>query len=337
MTTCCRVRRLPEGIWLYRYFVLGPEGATVLVPNMSQPLEGQTESAAAVSRGVKRKISLDDDNVGSGNGAQLSPDEHKTDLHSSFALLETSNEVGESEFRCWSHAKSAAMGRELCVERLRASGGELIAAMDETRTGPDRRDLVSHSTGSLGPITSISGTVGTPTFSSAPRLTHTPTSADFQPPYFPPPYNLPQQQIDFHHAHAVNAAAAAAADPYTHLNSLAAPQQYHQLHPAAAQAARGAHNVLSGGRREDDTLHLQTHMHATGLPTTAYSDAASVSVAATVSAARRGTEMAYASVRRPDVLMHGGHHTLSEQDLLNLHNAGALQSLEDGQALDSVA
>ncbi|RWS31391.1 transcription factor AP-2-beta-like protein [Leptotrombidium deliense] len=195
----------------------------------------------------------------------------------------------------------------------------------------DRRDLVTgHSTGSLGPITSIGGTVGTPTFSSAPRLTHTPTSADFQPPYFPPPYNLPQQQLDFHHAHAVNAAAAAAADPYTHLNSLATPQQYHQLHPAAAQAARGAHNVLSGGRRDDDALHLQTHMHSSGLPTSVYGDA-SVSVAATVSAARRGTEMAYASVRRPDVLMHGGHHTLSEQDLLNLHNAGALQSLEDGQ------
>jgi hypothetical protein len=29
--------------------------------------------------------------------------------------------------------------------------------------------------------------------------------------------------------------------------------------------------------------------------------------------------------------MHGGHHTLSEQDLLNLHNAGALPSLDDGQ------
>lgn len=41
--------------------------------------------------------------------------------------------------------------------------------------------------------------------------------------------------------------------------------------------------------------------------------------------------MVYASVRRPDVLMHGGHHTLSEQDLLNLHNAQALSALEDGQ------
>jgi hypothetical protein len=196
-----------------------------------------------------------------------------------------------------------------------------------TPTTLERRDLVGHG-GGLGPITSIGGS--TATFSSTPRLTHTPTSADFQPPYFPPPYNLPQQQLDFHHAHAVNAAAAAAAaaDPYSHLNNLAAPQQYHQLHPA--QASRGAHNVLSGGRRDDsDALHLQSNMHSAGLHT-GYGDV-SVSVAASVNAARRGTEMVYANVRRPDVLMHGGHHTLSEQDLLNLHNAGALPSLDDGQ------
>lgn len=184
--------------------------------------------------------------------------------------------------------------------------------------------MSSHS-GGLGPITSIGGTVGTATFSSGPgRLSHTPTSADFQPPYFPPPYNLPQQQSDFHHAH-VNAVVAAAADPYSHLNSLAAtPQQYHQLHPA--QAARG-HNVLS--RRDEENLHLQSHMHS-GLPTSVYGDGGA-SVAATVSAARRNaSDMVYASVRRPDVLMHGGHH-ISEQDLLNLHNAGALSAIDDGQ------
>jgi len=202
-----------------------------------------------------------------------------------------------------------------------------------TVTTLDRRDLVTgHSAGGLGPITSIGPVGSTATFSSTPRLTHTPTSADFQPPYFPPPYNIQQPQLDFHHAHAVNDAAAAAAASYSHLNSLAAPQQYHQLHPVAAQAARGAHNVLGGGRRDDvDALHLQSNMHSSGLHTSGYGDAA-VSVAASVSAARRGTEMAYATVRRPDVLMHSGHHTLSEQDLLNLHNAGALPSLEDGQA-----
>ena len=138
---------------------------------------------------------------------------------------------------------------------------------------------------------------------------------------------MPQQQLDFHHAHAVNAAAAAAAaDPYSHLNSLTAPQQYHQLHPAAQARS---HNVLSGGRRDEDALHLQSNMHSSGIHS-GYGDV-SVSVAASVNAARRGTEMVYANVRRPDVLMHSGHHTLSEQDLLNLHNAGALPSLEDGQ------
>ncbi|XP_074594274.1 transcription factor AP-2 isoform X2 [Brevipalpus obovatus] len=177
-------------------------------------------------------------------------------------------------------------------------------------TWQDRRDLLS---GHMGPTTTVSGSVGsTSTFSTAP-------TSDFQPPYFPPPYPHAAQQLDFH-SH----------DPYSHINSLAGPPQYHQLHPAA-QAARGAHNVLSSGRRDDgESLHLQTHMHP-GMATSGYGDSI-VSVAATVSAARRGSEMAYASVRRPDVLMHGGHHALSEQDLLNLHSAGAsAQSLEDGQ------
>lgn len=171
--------------------------------------------------------------------------------------------------------------------------------------------MSSHSSAGLGPITSSA-------FGSGGRLSHTPSSADFQPPYFPPPYN---PQPDYH-AH-VNAVVAAAADPYSHLNSLATPQQYHQLHPAA-QAARG-HNVLS--RRDEENLHLQSHMHS-GIPVSVYGDTA-VSNASVHG--RRGSDMVYASVRRPDVLMHGGHHALSEQDLLNLHNAGALSALDDGQ------
>ncbi|XP_054153572.1 transcription factor AP-2-epsilon-like [Oppia nitens] len=194
----------------------------------------------------------------------------------------------------------------------------------------ERRELVSGHGGALGPITSIGGSSGS--FGSTPRLTHTPTSPDFQPPYFPPPYNLPQQQLDFHHHHAVNAAAVAAADPYSHLNSLATQQhqQYHQLHPA--QTGRPNHNVLQGGgggRRDDnDAQHLQSHMHSAALHG-GYGDV-TVSVAATVNAARRSTDMVYGNARRPDVLMHSGH-TLSEQDLLNLHNAGALPSLDDTQ------
>ncbi|XP_054712975.1 transcription factor AP-2-epsilon-like [Uloborus diversus] len=176
----------------------------------------------------------------------------------------------------------------------------------------ERRDLVSGH-GALGPITSITNPVGSTasTFSSTPRLTHTPTSADFQPPYFPPPYNLPQQQLDFHHH------AAAAADPYGHLNSLAAgPQhQYHQLHPAAGPPQRtSAHNV-HGRRADDDPLHPGMHPGITS-----YADSVRGSV----------RDPGYAAVRRPDVLVHGGHHGLSEQDLLNLHNA-TLPGIDDGQ------
>lgn len=180
----------------------------------------------------------------------------------------------------------------------------------------DRRDLVSsHSSGSLGPITSLSGS----SFGSGARHGH--SSADFQPPYFPPPYN---HQPDFSHHAAV---VAAASDPYGHLNSLAGNhQQYHQLHPAA-QAARG-HNVLS---RRDDDIHLQSHMHSSSLPTSVYSSDGINSVSNMSVSARRGAEMVYASVRRPDVLMHSSHHHgLSEQDLLNLQNAGSL-ALEDAQ------
>lgn len=172
----------------------------------------------------------------------------------------------------------------------------------------ERRDLVgSHAAAAaLGPITSI-GTVGgsATSFNTTPRLTHTPTPSDFQPPYYPPPYNIPQQQIEFHHHH-VNT------DPYTHLNPLATAQhqqQYQQLHPP--QRGHGLAN-----RRDDDPLHIPTSMHP-GLSGT-YVDAG------------RRVDPAYSNVRRPDVLMHGPH-MLSEQDLINLHTPGGLPTLDDGQ------
>lgn len=187
-----------------------------------------------------------------------------------------------------------------------ASSFELIDVTE------DRRDLVSGhaaaaaaAAAALGPITSLSspnpstpGTLvggsgaggsfaGGPPPPPPPRLT--PSSADFQPPYFPPPYNLPtptQQQLDFH-------------DPYAshHLNSLAGPQQYHQLHPAA-----GHQRGLS--RRPEDDLLQAANMH---LP--AYGEG------------RRTEPTAYP--RRPDVLVHHPHHHLTEQDLLGLHGAAA--------------
>lgn len=159
----------------------------------------------------------------------------------------------------------------------------------------DRRDLVS-THGGLGQLVTSVGTSGS--FSSAPRLSHTPTT-DFQPPYFPPPYNLPPQQpVDFHHPHVQT-------DPYTHLNSFhqGAQQHYHQLHPPER-------NVL---RHREDALHNMS----SALPG-AYDS--------------RRTD--YSGVRRPEVLMHGGHHGLgiTEQDpsLLPLHTGGAISGLEDG-------
>ncbi|XP_074640326.1 transcription factor AP-2-epsilon-like [Tubulanus polymorphus] len=154
----------------------------------------------------------------------------------------------------------------------------------------ERRDLVG-THGSLGQLGSAVCTTSSG-FTAAPRLSHTPTT-DFQPPYFPPPYNLPPQQpVDFHHAH-VNA------DPYSHLNTFhQGPQQhYHQLHPPER-------NVL----RHRDDLH---NMHP-GL--SGYDS-------------RRSD---YGAVRRPDVLMHTGHHGLDQEtSLLSLHGTGV--SIEDAQ------
>ncbi|GAB6029933.1 hypothetical protein CHUAL_005628 [Chamberlinius hualienensis] len=206
-------------------------------------------------------------------------------------------------------------------------------------------ERVSGHTGGLGPISGLGSVGGAGSFGGAPRLSHTPTT-DFQPPYFPPPYNLPQQQLDFHHTH-VNP------DPYSHINSLhavaaAAQQQQHQaayhthpgLHPHAHNhvppQSRG-HDILHSGGRSggggrgsnggngngDDTnngsgIHLQGNMHSSvssGLAVASYGDT-------------RRSE--YQSVRRPDVLMHS-HHGLGDPDALILHNP--IQVLDDGSGV----
>ena len=80
----------------------------------------------------------------------------------------------------------------------------------------DRRDLVGHP----GGLDQLSSSTAPTSFSNTHRLRHTPTP-DFQPPYFPPPYTVPQQPVDFPHHH-VNP------DPYAHLNHYNPPhhQQY---------------------------------------------------------------------------------------------------------------
>ncbi|XP_064624824.1 transcription factor AP-2-epsilon-like isoform X3 [Lineus longissimus] len=161
--------------------------------------------------------------------------------------------------------------------------------LDYEKESQDRRDLVG-AHGGLGQLGSTVCT--TSSFTTAPRLSHTPTT-DFQPPYFPPPYNLPPQQpVDFHHPH-VNA------DPYSHLNSFhQGPQhQYHQLHTPDR-------NVL---RHRDDALNMHPGL-------TSYDS--------------RRTD--YGAVRRPDVLMHTGHHGLDQDSsLLSLHGSTGV-SMENG-------
>lgn len=210
-------------------------------------------------------------------------------------------------------------------------------------TFQERRDLIPGHATSLGPISSI-GTpsvvntaVTSPGYSSsgppAPRLTHTPTTVDFQPPYFPPPYNLPpQQQFELHHPHV----SGTVTDPYTaaaaaaHLNiqhpaaaaaaAAAAQHQYHQLHTTQQTGQRNAIGLGGNGRRDDEhpggVIHMQSPPN---LPPGmgGYDGRRSVADYAT-------------GLRRPDVLMHGGTHIGSDQDLITIQHSG-LPSMDDGQ------
>ncbi|KAH3848888.1 hypothetical protein DPMN_091271, partial [Dreissena polymorpha] len=106
----------------------------------------------------------------------------------------------------------------------------------------ERRDVLG-SHGGLGQLVASVSSAGS--FPPAPRLSHTPTS-DFQPPYFPPPYNpISQQTMDFHHH--VN-------DPYSHLGGFQAPQQhYHQLQERNVLRHRDdLHNMSGGGLQPHD-------------------------------------------------------------------------------------
>ncbi|XP_012939979.1 transcription factor AP-2-beta [Aplysia californica] len=153
----------------------------------------------------------------------------------------------------------------------------------------DRRpDLVGGHGGFSHLVSTSSGT-----FTGAPRLSHTPAGApDFQPPYFPPPYQ-PQQAVDFHHH--------AQVDPYSHVNPFQQTGQHYNQHLSDR-------NVLA--RREDPLANMHPGL-------TAYDT-------------RRPDYMT--GLRRPDVLHHGGHHGLGglDQDpaLLNLH-PNPLAGLED--------
>lgn len=92
----------------------------------------------------------------------------------------------------------------------------------------ERRDLTA-AHGALEPLGG-SGVGGPASFANTHRLRHTPTTTDFQPPYFPPPY-VPQQPVDYPHPH-VNT------DPYLALNPY---QPHHQQY--VTQSER--HHILA--------------------------------------------------------------------------------------------
>ena len=138
------------------------------------------------------------------------------------------------------------------------------------------------------------GSTGSSSFSDPThRLRHTPTT-DFQPPYFPPPYSVPQpQSLDLHHH--VNP------DPYAHLNHY--NTGYHQQHVNPHDRQQ----LLGGG---GDPLSNSIHR---GFPS-AYDS--------------RRTD--YGSVNRPEVLIPPrGPHDLHDTSLLALPSSG-LSVLDDG-------
>ncbi|XP_043201860.1 transcription factor AP-2-epsilon-like isoform X2 [Amphibalanus amphitrite] len=92
---------------------------------------------------------------------------------------------------------------DLAAAAAEVDADDLPVDVDEDMDGEERdqdEDSMEERVGShpsgMGPITSLAGS---PTFSGTGRLSHTP-STDFQPPYFPPPYNpTASDQFQLHH------------------------------------------------------------------------------------------------------------------------------------------
>lgn len=132
----------------------------------------------------------------------------------------------------------------------------------------DRHDGVSSHSSRLSQLGSVSHAGP---YSSAPPLSHAPSS-DFQPPYFPPPY----QPLAHYQSQ----------DPYSHVSD---PYSLNSLHQSQ-QGAWGARQRqdAAGDRMESSALLAQPRA---SLPQLSGLDP------------RRD----YGGVRRPDVLLHSAH------------------------------
>ncbi|KAL8173072.1 UNVERIFIED_CONTAM: hypothetical protein K2H54_039150 [Gekko kuhli] len=109
----------------------------------------------------------------------------------------------------------------------------------EKRENKDRHDGVPGHSSRLSQL----GSVPQGPYSSAPPLSHTPSS-DFQPPYFPPPY----QPLPYHQSQ----------DPYSHLSGLDPRRDYHAVRRPDV-LLHSAHHGLDSGMGDALSLHGLGH------------------------------------------------------------------------------
>ncbi|KAL6095725.1 transcription factor AP-2-beta isoform X1 [Pungitius pungitius] len=155
----------------------------------------------------------------------------------------------------------------------------------------DRHDGVSSHSSRLSQLGSVSHPGP---YSSAPPLSHAPSS-DFQPPYFPPPY----QPLAHYQSQ----------DPYSHVSD---PYSLNSLHQSQ-QSAWGARQRQDAAGERMDSSALLAQPRAS-LPQLSGLDP------------RRDY-----GVRRPDVLLHSAHPGLDMSDglLQGLHGMEDIQTIDD--------
>ncbi|XP_067097948.1 transcription factor AP-2-beta isoform X2 [Osmerus mordax] len=163
----------------------------------------------------------------------------------------------------------------------------------------DRHDGVPSHSSRLSQLGSVSH--GGP-YSSAPPLSHAPSS-DFQPPYFPPPY----QPLAHYQSQ----------DPYSHVSDPYALNSLHQTQQGAWGARQ--RQDTSGDRMESGSLLAQPRA---SLPQLSGLDP------------RRD----YGNVRRPDVLLHSAHPgleaSMGDGLLHGLHGMDDSQAMEDNNGMN---